>query len=183
MPLSFKIQNLNNQNFKMRYCESLYHVYFLRKSKKSTKNQRSKISLENFADWNKFVTFAIHTCLEFLANFDSLVPLSGVYSISYNFILYVMWKSWGWETYDIIFVTVFAFVALVILKIRSNQIKQHMRYTPWIYTRSPLNATFQTRKNLYCMEISLSKTDPFQANSLSQFDISSALVEFVLNEQ
>ena len=36
IPLFFKNQNVNNKSFEMRYCESLYHVYFLKKLKIST---------------------------------------------------------------------------------------------------------------------------------------------------
>ena len=54
---------------------------------------------------------------------------------------------------------------------------------PTHYTRSPLKATFGTGKNSHYMEFPLSETDPFQANLFSQCDISSALVEFVLNDQ
>ena len=51
------------------------------------------------------------------------------------------------------------------------------------YTRSPLIAIFWTGKNLHNVEFALSETVPFQKNSLFQCDISSTLVEFVLNEQ
>ena len=40
--LFFKNQNAYNQSFKMRYFKSLYHMYFLRKLKKSTKKRMSK---------------------------------------------------------------------------------------------------------------------------------------------
>ena len=36
-------------------------------------------------------------------------------------------------------------------------------------------------KNLHWVEFARSETDPFQTNSLSQCDISSTIVEFVLN--
>ena len=53
-------------------------------------------------------------------------------------------------------------------------------WTVDLYARYPLNTT---GKNLHYVEFALSETDPFQTNSLSQCDILSALVEFVLNEQ
>ena len=39
------------------------------------------------------------------------------------------------------------------------------------------------KKNSHYVELALSETDPFQTNSLSKCGISSALVEFVPNEQ
>ena len=52
----------------------------------------------------------------------------------------------------------------------------------YYYTKSLLNTIFGTGINLH-VELAQSETDPFQTNQLYQFDISYALVEFVLNKQ
>ena len=51
------------------------------------------------------------------------------------------------------------------------------------YTGFPLDAIFGTRKNSHYARFTLTETDPKQANSLPQHDISSALIEFSLNTQ
>ena len=51
------------------------------------------------------------------------------------------------------------------------------------YTGFPLDAIFGTRKNSHYARFTLTETDHKYANSMPQYGISSALVEFSLNPQ
>ena len=57
------------------------------------------------------------------------------------------------------------------------------KYFTFNIPRSPIKAILGTRTNSHYVEFALSESDTLQKNSLTQCDISSALIKFVFNEQ